>query len=206
MAEDGTIAGRLRRPTWRDPRLLVGLVLICGAVVAVAMALRAADTTRPYYAAATPLSPGTTLGPDDLTIARARVDDGVYLAADGEAPWGLTVSRAVGVGELVPTVAVDDPASFDGRVVGVVAHAPVSPDVVAGSTVDVWVGSQEAGSGEGSALVAAGLMVAEVARAEGAFAVGGGETVYLSVPSAEVAGLLDAISQAQVTIVGRGSP
>ncbi|HZJ39418.1 MAG TPA: hypothetical protein VFD20_00510, partial [Demequina sp.] len=70
---DTPVAGRLRRPGWRDPRLLAGLLLIAVAVTAVAGIVRSADTTFPYYAAADTLTPGTVLTRDDVVVVRVRI-------------------------------------------------------------------------------------------------------------------------------------
>ena len=53
------VVGRVRRPSWRDPRLLVGLALIALAVAAVVLIVQRSDTTEPFYAAARDLAPGT---------------------------------------------------------------------------------------------------------------------------------------------------
>lgn len=205
MAEDGSIAGRLRRPTWRDPRLLVGILLICVAVVGVALALRAADRTTPYYVASHALVPGDVLEEGDLRVVDARMDGGAYLAVDAAAPWGGVVTRVVDEGELVPVGAIGEVGAVDGRVVGVVAHAPLAPDLETGSTVDLWVGGADE-QASGARLVAEGLVVQGLADDAGAFSVGGGRTVYLTVPSAHVAAVLDAVgSGGEIAVVGRGS-
>ncbi|WP_297081630.1 hypothetical protein [uncultured Demequina sp.] len=172
------------------------------AVVGVALALQSADRTVAHYAAQSALAPGTVLEPDDLRVVHVRVGDGGYVTADAP-PWGMVVTRAIGSGELVPVAALGEPGSWDGRVLGVVAHAPVDPEIEAGSTVDLWLTVED---GAGSAVIAEDLVVAAVAREDGAFSVSGGETVYLSIPSEDVASVLDAVgSGGSVTVVGRGT-
>ncbi|WP_062312083.1 SAF domain-containing protein [Demequina rhizosphaerae] len=193
------VAARLRPPGWRDPRLVVGVLLIVIAVVGVAAALRAADRTTPVYAAADALAPGTVLDESNLLIAHVRVGDG-YLAAPADAPFGRVLTRAVGDGELVPASAVATREDFDGRPVAVIASAPVADGVEAGAVVDVWV-TPEDGS---STRVGEALAVAAVERDEGSFGLGG-ETVYVVVPGDEVGALLDALAAAaEVAVVGIG--
>ncbi|MFV0633414.1 hypothetical protein [Demequina sp.] len=203
MVDDGTVAGRLRRPSWTDPRLLVGVLLMVIAIVGVAFALDAADHTEPYYVAAGTLVPGAVLSEGDLEVSHVRVPHGAYLGAQQEPPWGSVVTRVVGQGELVPVAALTDADSHDGRVLGVVATSPVAPDLGAGSAVDLWVTATD-DTGAPQTFVVEDLAVADVDRAERAFAVAGGETVYLAVPSDSVATVLDALSwDGDVTIVGR---
>ncbi|WP_062518592.1 SAF domain-containing protein [Demequina silvatica] len=191
------VAARLRPPGWRDPRLIVGVLLIVVAVIGVAALLRGADRTAPVYAAATDLAPGTVLDESNLAVAHVRVGDG-YLEAPEQAPFGAVVTRAVGAGELVPAGAVAAREDVDGRPVAVVTTAPVAEGVDAGSVVDVWV-TPEAGSSE---RVGESLPVSAVDREEGSFGLGG-ETVYVVVPADQVGLLLDALSgAAEVAVVG----
>ncbi|WP_062467078.1 SAF domain-containing protein [Demequina maris] len=193
------VAARLRPPGWRDPRLVVGVLLIVIAVVGVALALRAADRTTPVYAAAGTLAPGTVLDDSHLVVAHVRVGEG-YLEAPGDAPFGRVLTRAVGEGELVPAGAVAAREDFDGRPVAVVASAPVADGVDAGAVVDVWVTPD----GGGSARVGESLVVSAVQRDDGSFGLGG-ETVYVVVPADQVGDLLDALATAaEVAVVGLG--
>ncbi|MBN9374777.1 MAG: hypothetical protein J0I40_05175, partial [Cellulomonas sp.] len=43
------VAQRLRRPGWRDPRLLTGLALVAASVALGSWALRAAERTVPVF-------------------------------------------------------------------------------------------------------------------------------------------------------------
>lgn len=204
MEESAPVAGRLRRPGWRDPRLLIGLLLIAVAIVGVSGVVRAADHTTPHYVARGTLTPGTVIEPDDLAVAHVRVSAGNYLATDADPePWGHVVTRTVEAGELLPSSALASPEAFDGRPVAVVSTSPVAADVRAGSQVDVWV-TAAVGEGEPqSTLVAEGLVVADVERDDGAFSARGAETVYVVVPRAELEGLLEALAvDGEVSVVG----
>ncbi|WP_169747632.1 SAF domain-containing protein [Demequina iriomotensis] len=194
------VVARLRAPGWRDPRLVVGVLLIALAVAGVVTVLRAADRTAPVYVAARDLAPGTVLDADAVAIAHVRVGAG-YLDAGADAPWGAVVARAVGAGELIPAGAVVPSEDFGSRRVAVVATSPVSADVGTGAVVDVWVTPAEGG---GSARAGEALIVAAVERDEDAFGLGG-ETVYVVVEEAAVGGLLDALATAgAVAVVGSG--
>jgi hypothetical protein len=51
-------ARRLRRPSWRDPRLLVGLLLVLLSVTGVTGLVRAVDTSEPVFVARRQSPPG----------------------------------------------------------------------------------------------------------------------------------------------------
>jgi hypothetical protein len=199
------VAGRVRRPSWRDPRLLAGLVLIAIAVAAVVGIVQRADTTQPYYAAARDLAPGTVLTSDDLVVVNVRVSSGEYVP-QADAVVGLVLDRTVGEGELVPATALVDPTGYSSRAIAVESSMPLADGVGVGSIVDVWV-TVQADDGPQSSLVGSGLAVTDVREADSSLGSRGGQTVYVAVPLGDVARVLDAVSgaDAEVAIVAAGA-
>lgn len=198
------VAGRVRRPSWRDPRLLVGLLLMALAVAAVVTVVNRADTTSPYYAAARDLAPGTALGDDDLVVVHVRVGDGAYVP-QGESPVGRVLDRAVGSGELLPASALVEPGDFTARAIAVESSMPLADGVGVGSLVDVWV-TVEDDAGAHSSLVGSDLPVTDVREAKASLGSSGGQTVYVAVPLGDVAKVLDAVSsKGDIAIVASAS-
>lgn len=198
------VVGRVRRPSWRDPRLLVGIALIALSVAAVVAIVRGSDTTTPHFAAARDLAPGTVLGDGDLVVVNVRVGSGEYLE-QSDAVAGRVLDRAVGEGELVPRGALVDPDAYSARAIAVESAMPLADGVGVGSVVDVWV-SVQGEDGPHSRLVGTGLPVTEVREAESSFGTGGGQTVYVAVPLGQVSTVLDAVSgDGSVSIVAAGS-
>jgi len=198
---DMPVAGRLRRPGWRDPRLLVGLLLIAVAVTAVSGIVRSADSTVSYYAAKDTLTPGSVVTEHDVVVVQVRIPDGTYVAP-GEEPWGQVVTRVVGHGELVPRAALADPDDFDGRPIAVRTSLPLADGVERGSVVDVYLTRTDAQEPH-TELVASGLIVESVDHDSGSFSVGSVETVYVVVPRQDVAPFLDALAaDGDISVVG----
>ncbi|MEJ5914151.1 hypothetical protein [Pseudokineococcus sp. 1T1Z-3] len=139
----GARARRVAVPSWRDPRLAVGVLLVLAAVVAGARVVAAADQTVPVYAAAQALTPGEPVGADDLAVVRVRVEGGAgagaYVAADAAPADGLVALRTVGAGELVPAVALGSADEVGVRPVGVPVTGALPSALVPGALVDVWV-------------------------------------------------------------------
>jgi len=198
---DTPVAGRLRRPGWRDPRLLVGLLLIAISVTAVTGIVRSSDTTVPYYAAKDTLTPGTVLARDDVVVVQVRIPDGTYVAPDEE-PWGLVVTRVVGDGELVPHASLADQDDFAGRPIAVRTSLPLAEGVERGSLVDVYLTRTDADEPD-TALVASHLVVESVDHDSGSFSAGSVETVYVVVPQHDIEEFLDALaSKGEISVVG----
>ncbi|MFN3866550.1 MAG: hypothetical protein ACK4MD_07530 [Demequina sp.] len=210
MEELAPVAGRLRRPGWKDPRLLIGLLLIAVAMVGVASIVSAADRTVAHYVAQHTLTPGTVLDTDHLAIAHVRVGTGTYLVADPAAaqPWGRVVTRVIEAGELVPEASLASAADFEGRPVAVVTTSPVAADVRPGSLVDVWVTARDASGAPASRLVGDGLVVADVVGDDQGFGSRRGQTVYVVVPRSGLEEFLEALAtDGAVSVVGlAGAP
>ncbi|WP_084077115.1 SAF domain-containing protein [Demequina sp. NBRC 110057] len=205
MNDAGPIVGRLRRPTWRDPRLLIGVALIALSVVAVSLIVRSSDATAPFYAARDTLPPGTVVSADDLVVAHVRVSAEDYVAADGEPPVGAVVTRTVGEGELVPASALTAEGDAEVRAVAVTTALPLDGGIGTGSVVDVWLTTLDDAGQATTVALGEQLVVTAVEEAEGAFAVAGDQVVHVAVPRDDVAAFLQAIaSGGDVTVLGSG--
>lgn len=134
-------ARRLRRPSWRDPRLLVGLVLVLGATVLGGAVVAQADDTVPVLAASTTLVRGDGLQDAGLRVVRVRLDDvtGAYVRADDGIPADAVALRTVPAGELLPAAAVGSAAELDSRPVALEWQGPRPEALVRGASVDLWV-------------------------------------------------------------------
>lgn len=200
---ESPIAGRLRRPTWKDPRLLVGALLVVVSVVGVSALVRGADNTVPHYAARDTLVPGTVLSRDDVTVTHVRVPAGTYVEAVEE-PWGRVVTRVIDEGELLPQAALVDEDVQAGRVIAVTAAQPLADGIGTGSVVDVYVTRVDDDAAR-TDVVAEQLVVASVDRDGGSFGSGESEVVYLVVPQDQVADFLSATAvEGDIAVVGPG--
>lgn len=198
----GAIAGRLRRPTWRDPRLLIGLLLIALSVVAVSAIVNTADRTTPYYAAKETLTPGTVIDKSHLVLVSARIGGQAYVSGDSE-PWGHVVTRVVDAGELVPASALSTRDDFDGRPVAVQSSLPLASGIGPGALVDVYLTVEGADGTPKTTQVGSALVVDQVTQDDSAFGAIAGETVYVVVPQREVAEFLEALAtDGEISIVG----
>lgn len=194
MAEDSVpLARRVRRPSWRDPRLGMGVLLVAGSVALGAWAVDDASATVEVYAARDTLTPGTALDDDALVVLEARPPDGTYvLAADG-VPADAVVTRTVGAGELLPAAALGVAADVDVRPVVVPVGAALPTSAAPGARVDLWH-APEPGPGEDApapALVATDLELSEI-REDDSMLGSVAAAVEVLVPEDEVGAVLAA--------------
>jgi len=137
-------ATRSHRPGWRNPRLLLGIVLVAASVVLGARLLAAADDTVGVWAVAHDLPAGAQLDQGDLERRQIRFPEADtadrYLAARDDLPSGATLNRPVSAGELLPRAAFTEGFGQDLVEVPVSVVSDDLPATVRqGSVVDVWV-------------------------------------------------------------------
>ena len=192
----GPVAARLRRPSWRDPRLAIGVLLVVVSVVLGSWVVTSAQHTTPVYVAVSALLPGQELRTNQVNVAEVRLTEPeAYLSATEPLPSGLVVVRTVGAGELVPLSALASAAALTERAVGIAVDGPLAATVQPGSLVDVWFTPDGGTQGPGEpTLLGEALTVAEVQTGGGAFSAVGDTVVHVFVPTEDLAPLLAALA------------
>lgn len=158
---------RLSFSRWKDPRLAVGLILICVSAVAGGFLMRGPET-RAVYRASESVVPGTVVADADLAI----VDVPVSLAAGYVGPQdGVSeerISQVVGAGEMVTGRALS-PSTTTGRtqiVIPLLSPAPAG--LGRGSVGELWrIGQEQAGGASATAeRIADDVVIVSIAGAE----------------------------------------
>ena len=132
---------RLKRPSWKDPRLLVGILLVLASVVGVVSLVGAADQTTEAYAAREPIAVGETLTVDKLHRVKVRLGEVEqhYLTPEAGLDAGLVAVQRIGKDQLLPRESVGQLDGLDRKPVAVTVEENLPAQAVAGSRVDVWV-------------------------------------------------------------------
>ena len=201
-------AKRLQRPSWRDSRLVAGVLLVLLAATLGAKAVASADDRVPVWAAAADLVVGDRVDEGSFTRVDVLLVDGSvpYLSADAPAPTGSFVVRDVRAGELVPASAVGSPTEVDVRRVTVRADSASTAGLARGSRVDVFV-TPKAGTGGDAppprtTRLIEGAGVAAVSTTTGGLGANATTSVQLYVPAATVQELVEAVDgDARLTLV-----
>ncbi|QIK82898.1 SAF domain-containing protein [Sanguibacter sp. HDW7] len=193
-------APRLQRPGWKDPRLVVGVLLVAGSVALGSWTVRAARQTVPVLAAVTDLPAGHVLTDADLRPVEVALGPTGerYLGSD-DAVAGAVLARPVRAGELVPGTLLVTRAEAGLRTVAIPLSGPLPGDVRVGGLVDVWLLPAPDPAGKEATAphaVAQGLDVTAVATESGAFGsgLGPGTTVEVRVGDADLPTVLGALA------------
>lgn len=148
-------ATRAQSPGWRDPRLVVGVVIVAACVLLGARVLAGADDTVAVWTLRHHVPQGAAIDRDDLDVARVHFVGTAsehYLPATTELAPGTTAAHDIAAGELLARSAITSGAAADLVEVPLsVAPDDVPASVGQGATVDVWV-TPKVGSTDGSTI------------------------------------------------------
>lgn len=203
------VARRLEAPSWKDLRLVVGVLLVLLSVAGGTRLVTSLDDTTPVYVAARDLLPGQPVRDGDLVPVQVRLGDAAARYVDGTAdiPVSTHLLRQVAAGELVPASALGTAREALDKTVSVPVDAVAARSLVQGAVVDVWVSRRDADAvGEAyldPQLLLAGAVLDRVPAESSGLGAGLGRTaVQVVVPADRVGDVIAAVDQdARVTLV-----
>jgi hypothetical protein len=204
-------ATRLRPPSWRDSRLLVGVLLVLLSTVLGSVVVARADDRVPVYAAKGQVAPGQRLTAADVVRVDVLLGEGAvgYLSADRPLAADTWSLRNLRPGELIPLAAVGGSAAVEVQQVALLVDATSASALSAGSVVDVYVNRPVEGSTVGLPTYAGperALEAVSVVRVAGEDDVLGGSAasraVHVMVPRESVRDVVaDVDVGARITLV-----
>lgn len=133
-------ARRAANGRWRNPRLVLGLVLVLGSAVLGGWLLAAARDATDYWAVGSSVRWGDPVRADDLVVVSARVDGATartLVPVAAGVPAG-TWTRDMVPGALATRDAIADDVESGSELPLGVASGAMPPDLRAGQQVDVW--------------------------------------------------------------------
>ncbi|USQ78708.1 SAF domain-containing protein [Ornithinimicrobium faecis] len=202
-------ARRLRRPSWRDTRLLVGVLLVLLAVAGGVRLVTELDETTPVYAAAHPILPGQEVAAEDLVTVSVRMEAAMSHYVDATQPLaaGTVALRQVAEGELVPSGALGSASEARDKTVTVPVDPASAQTLTIGTVVDLWVSRQDpeqAGTayGEPELLLSSAVIARTPSTGNGLGMGVGRAAVQVVVPADQVGAVISSVDQdAKVTLV-----
>jgi hypothetical protein len=202
-----TAAGgaRLKKPSWKDPRLLVGILLVLASVVGVISLVGAADRTTEAYAAREPIAVGEKLTTDKLHRVKVRLGDVEqrYLTPESGLPDGLVAVQRIGKDQLLPRESLGHLDALDRKPVAVTIEESLPAQAAAGSLVDVWVALPDTRNGFSEpTLLLPGAEIAQLTPGGTALGSTRSTVVMVLVPDEQMPKLLGAqANKAKISVV-----
>ncbi|NWL32401.1 SAF domain-containing protein [Paenarthrobacter nitroguajacolicus] len=137
----GVAAPRLQKPSWKDPRLLIGVLLVLGSVAGVIALLGSADRTTQVYSAREDIAVGQVVTEADLSIVKVRLDEvePSYVTVEHGFAEGKVALQRVAKNQLVPQASLGSADAVDRKPVAIAMDEELPAQAVPGTRVDVWV-------------------------------------------------------------------
>ena len=182
VPDSSATAARLKRPSWKDPRLLVGVLLVLVSVAGVVFLVGSADRTTEVFAARGGIAVGERLTQDNVVRAKVRLGETEqhYITAESGLPDGVVAVQRIGKDQLVPRASLGSVDELDRKPVALTIEETLPAQAVAGARVDVWVAQPDARNGFSEPkLLLPGAEIAEVTS--GSTALGSSKTTVLMV-------------------------
>jgi hypothetical protein len=203
----GTMSGgaRLKKPSWKDPRLVVGILLVLASTAGVVSLLGAADQTTEAYAAREAIAVGERLTADKLHRVKVRLGDleQRYLTPESGLAEGAVAVQRIGQDQLVPRDSLGELDVLDRKPVAVTVDEALPAQAVAGSRVDVWVALPDARNGYGQpTLLLPGAEIAQLTPGSNALGSARSTVVMVLVTDSQMPQLLGAqANKAKISVV-----
>lgn len=205
MGADGATGARLKRPSWKDPRLLVGVLLVLTSVVGVISLVGSADRTTEVYAARDSIAVGEKLTPDNVIRAKVRLGETEehYVTVESGLPEGLVAVQRIGKNQLLPKESLGKVDELDRKPVAVTIEETLPAQAVAGTRVDVWVALPDARNGFSEPkLLLPGAEIAQVSTGSTALGSSRNTVLMVLVADSQMPALLGAqANQAKISVV-----
>ncbi|OAE02341.1 hypothetical protein [Arthrobacter sp. OY3WO11] len=182
VPEVSATAARLKRPSWKDPRLLAGILLVLVSVAGVVFLVGSADRTTEVFAARDGIAVGERLTQENVVRAKVRLGDteSQYVTAESGLPEGVVAVQRIGKNQLVPRASLGAVDELDRKPVALSIDETLPAQAVAGARVDVWVAQPDARNGFSEPkLLLSGAEIAEVTT--GSTALGSSKKAVLMV-------------------------
>ncbi|WP_299165969.1 SAF domain-containing protein [uncultured Arthrobacter sp.] len=196
---------RLRKPSWKDPRLLIGILLVCVSIVGVIALVESADKTIGVYAAREDLPVGAEISEEDLSVVPVRLGEveGSYRLVSEGLPDNAVAQRLIPAGELLPVSGVGPADALDRKPVGLTVEDPLPAGTARGDRVDVWISPRGEGNEFGAAeLLLEGAEIYGYAEEDSALGASQSARIFVLVGDETLPALLDALSnEARIAVV-----
>ena len=140
FAEQPETSARLRRPGLKDPKFIVGILLVLVSLVGTIAVIQLNNRNTQYYIAKNDIPIGEKISTDKLTPVEANLGSASqnYLTAEEVQKGDLTAVRLIPAGEVVSKNSASNNVRENRRLVTVKVDRGLATNLKAGDHVDIW--------------------------------------------------------------------
>ncbi|PNI10123.1 hypothetical protein CXX84_01185 [Arthrobacter sp. AFG7.2] len=205
VPDSSAAAARLKRPSWKDPRLLVGILLVLVSVAGVVLLVSSADRTTEVFAARDGIAVGEKLSQDNVVRAKVRLGatENQYITAESGLPEDAVAVQRIGKDQLVPRASLGSADELDRKPVALSIEETLPEQATEGARVDVWVAQPDARNGFSEPkLLLSGAEIAEISAGSATLGSSKKTVLMVLVEDGQMPALLGAqANQAKISVV-----
>lgn len=205
VPDSSAAAARLKRPSWKDPRLLVGILLVLVSVAGVVLLVSSADRTTEVFAARDGIAVGEKLTQDNVVRAKVRLGatEDQYVTAESGLPEDAVAVQRIGKDQLVPRASLGSADELDRKPVALSIEETLPEQATEGARVDVWVAQPDARNGFSEPkLLLSGAEIAEISAGSATLGSSKKTVLMVLVEDGQMPALLGAqANQAKISVV-----
>ncbi len=134
---------------WRDPRFVIGVLLIAASVLGCSLLVSQARSGVRVYQTTRDIAVGEALDQTNVRVVEARPGSDVYLGADA-LESGVVAARSMGTGELLPSSAVSAQDDRSHRRLMITVAAGLPDSVGPGTELELWFAPSRGASSQGA--------------------------------------------------------
>lgn len=215
MSSSSAGSARIKAPSWKDPRLLIGVLLVLASVAGVVAVVSYSSRTTQVWAASRDIGTGEVLTADAMHKVEVALNDvnARYLPGSVDLRDRIALS-AVRKDELIPAGSIGSGDQLSKRRIAIKLDTPLPAGARKGDAVDVWVAEAatvigaETKAGSNRAIkVASGAELADLSQQGGAgIGFGAGATIFVLVSESEVSQIVNAqAAKSTISVIWRGA-
>lgn len=194
---------RLRKPTVKDPRLIVGILLVAVSVLIGVWAVNSAKDLTTVFVARETIAQGQAVTQSELRPIEVNLGSqtDAYFTKPLDSNVAYYAQETIRGGEFISIHSLGNQAQQDQRVVSITTSTPLPAEVGVGTKLDLWVITKtgDATGGTAPRLVAEGLVVNELPNTDGALSTSRNQSVHVIVDEPELADVL-AVTSSEYTL------
>lgn len=188
-----SVVAQKRPRVWRDPRFIVGVLLIVASVLACTLLVAQARGGTRHYQVTREVAVGEILDGTNTRAAEVRTASDAYL------PWGDLVegavaTRSMATGELLARGAVADRSDAGYRRLMVTVSSGLPDSAQPGTAMELWFvpGAHAGGERMPARLVAPEVVLVRISEATGGLVSQGATRIEVRLPVSDLAEVLEA--------------
>ncbi|WP_394938894.1 hypothetical protein [Psychromicrobium sp. YIM B11713] len=195
---------RLRKPSWKDPRLMIGVLLVLVSVAGAVLLLGSADQTTDAYVSQGNIAVGQKIEQSKLNRVKVRLNDvqSSYYLANEVIPKDAVAVQYIPQGQLIAKHSVAQADLLGRKPVAIDLEQELPLSAAAGDRVDIWIAAADSSPDAVPKLLLPNTEIAALHKGKNGLSGNTPDVLYVLVDDQHLPVLLAALSnKSRISVV-----